>query len=92
LGKIKRVVQKRFRKFKNVIEDIEFLKELEPIIGSISENYDGTGFPKRLQGAQIPIESQIIKLVHTYILLTENKNYRDWCWENNAFETDISYL
>ncbi len=73
-------------KFKNVIEDIEFLKELEPIIGSISENYDGTGFPKRLQGAQIPIESQIIKLVHTYILLTENKNYRDGVGKNNAFE------
>ncbi|MEJ5306860.1 MAG: response regulator [candidate division WOR-3 bacterium] len=73
-------------KFKSVIDDIEFLRELEPIIESIGENYDGSGFPKRLKGDDIPVESQVIKLVHTYLLMVENKNYRDGVGKRNAFE------
>lgn len=65
------------RKFKSIIKDIEFLKDLEEIVNSVSENYDGSGFPKKLKGDQIPIESQIIKIVNTYVLLTETKDYRD---------------
>lgn len=87
LGKDKKSNSKEVsEKFKNVFEDIEFLKELEPKINSISENYDGSGSPKRLKGDQIPLQSQIIKLVHTYLLLTENKNYRDGVGKNDAFE------
>lgn len=53
---------------------------LDPIIPEIirhhHENFDGTGYPDRLQGEQIPLESRIIRITDTYDALTSNRGYR----------------
>jgi putative two-component system response regulator len=53
---------------------------LDPLIPSIilhhHENFDGTGYPGRLKGDQIPFEARIIRITDTYDALTSNRGYR----------------
>jgi putative two-component system response regulator len=54
--------------------------ELDPLIPQIilhhHENFDGTGYPHRLKGEQIPLEARIIRITDTYDALTSNRGYR----------------
>ncbi|HEY3473136.1 MAG TPA: HD domain-containing phosphohydrolase [Anaerolineales bacterium] len=53
---------------------------LNPLIPLIvlhhHENFDGSGYPDRLTGDQIPLESRIIRITDTYDALTSNRGYR----------------
>ena len=53
---------------------------LDPMIPLVimhhHENYDGTGYPHKLSGDQIPLESRIIRITDTYDALTNNRGYR----------------
>ena len=40
------------------------------------ENFDGSGYPHKLTGDQIPLESRIIRIIDTYDALTSNRGYR----------------
>ena len=46
----------------NLLEAGERLRKIGVILRHIFENYDGTGFPDRLQTREIPIESRIIRI------------------------------
>ncbi len=59
-----------------MLEGIEFPWDLKPIIRWHHEKADGTGYPDRLAGEQIPIEAQIIGVVDVYDALTTNRSYR----------------
>jgi putative two-component system response regulator len=54
--------------------------DLDPLIPSIilhhHENFDGSGYPHRLKGDQIPLEARIIRITDTYDALTSNRGYR----------------
>ncbi len=41
------------------------------------ERYDGTGYPDRLEGEEIPLESRIILACDAYEAMTSNRPYRD---------------
>jgi HD-GYP domain-containing protein (c-di-GMP phosphodiesterase class II) len=53
---------------------------LDPLIPAIirhhHENFDGSGYPNRLKGDQIPLEARIIRITDTYDALTSNRGYR----------------
>ena len=49
-----------------IINSIYSLKRTAAIIRSHHENYDGTGFPDKLAGGEIPKESRIIHSVNDY--------------------------
>ncbi len=55
---------------------VEFPWDLKPIIRWHHEKYDGTGYPDRLRGEEIPIEAQIICIVDVYDALTTTRSYR----------------
>ncbi|MGE3526366.1 MAG: HD domain-containing phosphohydrolase, partial [Gemmatimonadales bacterium] len=55
---------------------VEFPWDLKPIIRSHHERYDGTGYPDRLQGDEIPLGAQIICIVDVYDALTTTRSYR----------------
>jgi HD-GYP domain-containing protein (c-di-GMP phosphodiesterase class II) len=40
------------------------------------ENYDGTGYPNKVKGDNIPVESRILRIVDTYDALTSPRGYR----------------
>ncbi len=41
------------------------------------ENFDGSGYPKGLQGSGIPLEAQIVKLADVYDALRSHRPYKD---------------
>src|SRR5262249_9275800 len=55
---------------------VEFPWDLKPIIRWHHERYDGTGYPDRLRGDEIPISAQIVGIVDVYDALTTQRSYR----------------
>ena len=55
---------------------IEFPWDIKPIIRWHHEKHDGTGYPDRLRGDEIPLAAQIIGIVDVYDALTTTRSYR----------------
>jgi len=55
---------------------VEFPWNIKPIIRSHHEKYDGTGYPDRLRGEEIPLDAQIICIADVYDALTTTRSYR----------------
>jgi putative nucleotidyltransferase with HDIG domain len=55
---------------------IEFPWDIKPMIRWHHEKYDGTGYPDRLKGDEIPLSAQIICIVDVYDALTTTRSYR----------------
>jgi putative nucleotidyltransferase with HDIG domain len=55
---------------------VEFPWDLKPIIRWHHEKYDGSGYPDRLRGDEIPVSAQIICIVDVYDALTTSRSYR----------------
>jgi putative nucleotidyltransferase with HDIG domain len=55
---------------------VEFPWDIKPIIHWHHERYDGTGYPDRLKGDEIPLNAQIICIVDVYDALTTTRSYR----------------
>lgn len=59
-----------------LLKDVEFPWDIKPIIRWHHEKYDGTGYPDRLRGDEIPQSAQIIGIVDVYDALTTTRSYR----------------
>jgi len=55
---------------------VEFPWDLKPIIRWHHERYDGTGYPDRLRGDEIPIAAQIVGIVDVFDALSTARPYR----------------
>jgi len=55
---------------------VEFPWDLKPIIRWHHERYDGSGYPDRLRGEEIPVAAQIVGIVDVYDALTTERSYR----------------
>jgi len=59
-----------------LLATVEFPWDIKPIIRWHHERYDGTGYPDRLKGDEIPVNAQIICIVDVYDALTTTRSYR----------------
>jgi len=59
-----------------IIAPIDRLEEVRPIVRHCHERYDGAGYPDRLAGEEIPIESRIILVCDAYHAMTTDRPYR----------------
>lgn len=59
-----------------LVEEIELLREVGPIIAAHHENFDGSGYPKGLKGEKIPIEARIIGVADAYESMISDRPYR----------------
>ena len=59
-----------------LLATVEFPWDIKPIIRWHHEKYDGTGYPDRLRGDEIPVNAQIICIVDVYDALTTTRSYR----------------
>jgi putative nucleotidyltransferase with HDIG domain len=59
-----------------LLASIEFPWDIKPIIRWHHEKYDGSGYPDRLAGEDIPLAAQIICIVDVYDALTTTRSYR----------------
>ena len=59
-----------------IVRDIEFLGAARDVIRHHHERWDGTGYPDRLAGDEIPISARIFAVADTLDALTTNRPYR----------------
>ena len=59
-----------------LLASIEFPWPVKPIIRSHHEKQDGSGYPDRLRGDEVPLTAQIIGIVDMYDALTTTRSYR----------------
>jgi putative nucleotidyltransferase with HDIG domain len=60
----------------DILSTIDFPYPVVPIVRAHHENWDGTGYPNRLKGAEIPIGARILSVVDCYDALTSDRPYR----------------
>jgi putative nucleotidyltransferase with HDIG domain len=59
-----------------ILSAIDFPYPVVPIVRHHHENWDGTGYPDGLSGANIPIGARIMAVVDCYDALTSDRPYR----------------
>jgi len=59
-----------------ILSSIEFPYPVVPIVRHHHENWDGSGYPDGLKGAQIPLGARILSVVDCYDALTSDRPYR----------------
>ena len=59
-----------------LLEGVEFPWDIKPIIRWHHEKSDGSGYPDRLRGEEIPLHAMIIGIVDVYDALTTTRSYR----------------
>ncbi|MFH1746813.1 MAG: HD domain-containing phosphohydrolase [Planctomycetota bacterium] len=58
------------------LPDVRFLQLAAEITHSHHERYDGQGYPRRLQGQDIPLSARILTLVDVYDAITSQRVYK----------------
>lgn len=58
-----------------IIKTVDSLQEIIPLILHHHEKYDGTGYPKGLQGEEIPVLTRILTIVDSFDAMTSNRPY-----------------
>jgi 4-methyl-5(b-hydroxyethyl)-thiazole monophosphate biosynthesis len=59
------------------IVGIENLSHIVPVILHHHEHWDGTGYPGRLKGEQIPLHARIVAVADAYDAMISNRSYRE---------------
>jgi HD-GYP domain-containing protein (c-di-GMP phosphodiesterase class II) len=59
-----------------ILAEIAGLEHLAPLVRASHERWDGTGYPDRLFGEQIPLPSRIVFTVDAYDAMTNDRPYR----------------
>jgi putative two-component system response regulator len=75
----------------DTLKKIECIWPLADIILHHRENYDGSGFPRGIEGEAILIEARILAVAHALEDLTTNTNYRSALPLNEALEEISSH-
>ena len=59
-----------------ILEPTKYLKPVIPIILHHHENYDGTGYPNKLKGNQIPLGARIMAVISAFLAMITPRSYR----------------
>lgn len=60
----------------NILKQIDFLKGPSEMVVAHHERFDGTGYPNRLRGMEIPIGARIFSIADTLDAITSDRPYR----------------
>jgi putative two-component system response regulator len=67
-----------------ILSPIPLFREILPSILHHHERFDGTGYPGRIAGAEIPLYSRIMAIADTYDAMTSSRAYRPALSEEEA--------
>lgn len=78
-----RLTDEEFEKIKkhpvmgyNMLKFIPGLKEVAKIVRHHHENWDGTGYPDKLAGNDIPLGARVVAITDSYHAMTSDRPYR----------------
>jgi HD-GYP domain-containing protein (c-di-GMP phosphodiesterase class II) len=60
----------------DILRDVEYFKDVTPIVESQQEWYDGSGYPNKLKGKAIPLGARILAVADAYDAMTSIRPYR----------------
>lgn len=60
-----------------ILDNIEAMREVVPIILQHHERYDGNGYPKGLKGEQIVLEARILAIADAFDAMTTKRGHRE---------------
>ena len=61
----------------HILSTATIFKDLIPIVKHHHEKYDGTGYPGKLKGEDIPLLARIASVADTFDAMTSKRTYRD---------------
>lgn len=70
----------------DILSAIEFPYPVVPIVRHHHENWDGSGYPDGLAGAEIPIGARILSVVDCFDALTSDRPYRPRLPDSDALK------
>lgn len=70
----------------DILSAIQFPYPVIPIVRHHHENWDGTGYPDKLRGTEIPMGARILSVVDCYDALTSDRPYRPKLSTSEAVE------
>lgn len=59
------------------IDDPDYVKLVNDVVMYHHERWDGTGYPKRLSGEEIPLFARIVAVADVFDALTSKRSYKD---------------
>ncbi|MGM0607358.1 MAG: TIGR00282 family metallophosphoesterase [Candidatus Muiribacteriota bacterium] len=59
-----------------ILQPVDFLKHLIPMIRNHHERFDGNGYPDKISGKEIPLGSRMIAVADTFDAMTSDRAYR----------------
>ena len=70
-----------------ILRDVDFLGEGKLVVRHHHERWDGTGYPDRLVGEEIPLAARVFSVADTLDALTTDRPYRpDSSWDEARLE------
>jgi putative nucleotidyltransferase with HDIG domain len=81
----RRIMEQHPELGERILEPIERLAEVRPIVRACHERYDGDGYPDGLSGDDIPIEARIIFVCDAFHAMTTDRPYRKRMPDEAAF-------
>jgi signal transduction histidine kinase/putative methionine-R-sulfoxide reductase with GAF domain len=70
----------------DMLKQIEFIPRVRDAVLYHHENYDGSGYPGKLTGDEIPLEARIIRVADTFRALVSHRPYQKQYNLNEAIE------
>src|SRR5205823_7461557 len=59
-----------------IMEPVEFLQPIRPMIRASHERWDGDGYPEGLKGEEIPLGARIVAVCDAWHAMTSDRSYR----------------
>lgn len=72
-----KIIKRRHLESLKILQPLEFLKPVMPIILHHHERYDGSGYPSGLKDKQIPIGAKIMAVVEAFEAMVSSRPYKD---------------
>lgn len=70
-------IKKHSERGAKIIEGISFLEGVREAVLHHQERYDGTGYPARLKGEEIPLLARIISVADAFDAMTSHRPYKE---------------
>lgn len=70
----------------DMLSPLHSLDHIVPLVEHHHERWNGTGYPAKLEGENIPLGSRIIAIADSYCAMTSNKPYRPALTKKEAIE------